>query len=801
MTSIERTAYPRFKRLLSARELHVFYSPTADEVAWARGFAGSDEHLLAMVVLLKCFGRLGYFPPLQTVPAVVIEHVRRDLGLPEDVVAVHAAPRTAKRHRDFVRQRFGVVRNSAAARKVAAEAIREAAHARNQPPDLINIALERLVEGCFELPAFSTLDKMASRIRGEVNGEIFAGITGRAGPSGVGSLQALLEPKGPRGKTDLDRLKRSAPRPTWTNFRKQLDQLRWVDGIGDAGRWVEPIAATKLADFAGEAEAADAGVLRDYGEAKQVAVLAALVHAAQAKARDDVAEMFCRRVATLTKRARKELEELKERHRAMTERLIANYRSVLERIDPDGPTGAKELAALRAAREAVERAGGFAGQYADIDRVAAHHGNNHAPLVARHFRNDRAAMFSMAGALELEATSADRSVLVALDFVREYSTRTRDYIGDQVAVTDPAGQLVADEAGRPVTQVLDVSFASEDWRRAIRDRKHPGMFVRRHLEACVLSYLAEELRTGDIAVTGGDAYANWADQLLSVQECARLLPAFCAEVGIPADGAGFRADLEARLRHHACECDAGYPDNTDLVIDDKGVPSLKRHRAAPVSETATDLETAIAERMPERTLLGILARTAHWLEWWRRFGPASGSDPKLADAFFRYVLTTFTYGSNLGPAQAARHMAGVSAHELGATSAGTSPSASSTAPARTWWTRSASSTWCGRGGTGRRWPPTVPRSTRSSTTSWPRRQSATAGPAGSPTTTSPTPTSPCSPSSSRAGCGRPCYIIDGLLKQQSKLRPETVAHRHPGPVVPGLRFGASVRVRPDAADP
>ena len=31
------------------------------------------------------------------------------------------------------------------------------------------------------------------------------------------------------------------------------------------------------------------------------------------------------------------------------------------------------------------------------------------------------------------------------------------------------------------------------------------------------------------------------------------------------------------------------------------------------------------------------------------------------------MLTTFTYGSLLGPAQAARHMRGVSAHELGAT--------------------------------------------------------------------------------------------------------------------------------------
>jgi hypothetical protein len=66
---------------------------------------------------------------------------------------------------------------------------------------------------------------------------------------------------------------------------------------------------------------------------------------------------------------------------------------------------------------------------------------------------------------------------------------------------------------------LDVSFASEDWRWAIRDRRHPGMFVRRHLEACVLTYLAEELRTGDIAVVGADDYANWADQLLSVAEC------------------------------------------------------------------------------------------------------------------------------------------------------------------------------------------------------------------------------------------------------------------------------------------
>ncbi|MFJ9853775.1 hypothetical protein [Streptomyces sp. NPDC101150] len=34
VTSIERTAYPRFKRLITAHELHLFFSPTRDELEW-----------------------------------------------------------------------------------------------------------------------------------------------------------------------------------------------------------------------------------------------------------------------------------------------------------------------------------------------------------------------------------------------------------------------------------------------------------------------------------------------------------------------------------------------------------------------------------------------------------------------------------------------------------------------------------------------------------------------------------------------------------------------------------------------
>src|SRR5664279_1538148 len=666
MASIERTAYPRFKRFMSARELHVFYTPQPDEIVWAREAASSDEHLLALVTQLKAFNRLGYFPVLNEVPAEVVGHIRRDLRLPEGTMPICASTRTAERHRNLVRARGEVVYDQAGARKVAADAIEEAARRKNDPADLINIALERLVEGSYELPAFRTLNDMATTIRVRANEEIFAIVLARLGDDGVTRLERLLV-VGDGGKSEFSQLKKTARRPSWSNFRSQLEHQRWAEELGDARAWWQDVPASKIADFGGEAASADAAVMGCYAPTKRVALLAALVFTAQAKARDDTAEMFCRRVGTLTKRSRDELEALKQQHREITERLVLNYRAVLERIDPDGPAAAQEQAALLAARTTVVAAGGFVAQYNDIDKVAAHHGDNHVPLVARHFRNDRAAMLAMVGALGLEATSADRSVLDLLGHVREHAALTRDYITDHMVLADEAGDPVLDEHGKPRMTVFDTSFASENWNKAIRDRTHPGLFVRRHLEACVLTYLAEELRTGDVAVDGAQAYASWADQLISVERCAQLLPNFCAEVGLPDNARAFREALHTKLADQCAATDAGYPDNADLVIDDAGRPSLKQYRAPRPTDTALALEAALRRRMPERTLLGVLARTAHWLEWHRRFSPASGSDPKLADPFFRYVITTFCYGTNLGPAQAARHIAGVSAHELSAT--------------------------------------------------------------------------------------------------------------------------------------
>ena len=707
MTSIERTAYPRFKKLVTAVELHNHFAVTRVERVWAAERTDTDAHLLALVLSVKCLAKMGRFPSLAEIPASVVNFVRRDLELPETTMPAWGSDRIERNHKALVRERLGVVNDQRLARRIAEDAIRGEAGRKNNPPDLINVAVEKLIEASLELPAFSTLNKMTSRIRAEVNRQLFQTIVGRLTVAQRVGLERLLRVVGPERTSGFNELTRPAGSPTWSHLREQVAYLEWVDSLGDSEAWMEGIAASKVTDFAGEARAADAAVLGDYGPVKRLALIACLVHRARQRARDDLATMFCKRVALKVKAAKTELEAIHQRQRALCEGLVSKLKTLLGQIDDDSAVAAmnataaelaaESIAALGAhedhhgevpfvfetlstasgppvaalvqavqlqlsgaglIRQTVEHFGGFAEVYADIEEVSAHYGDNYEILVARFLlKADRAALFDLTALLKLRATSDDRRVLDALAHAQRYRDKTRDYIPDR----DPDGRLI------------DVGFASEKWRTAIRDQAHPGRLARRHFEACVFVHLAAELRTGDIAVEGAGEYADWNAQLLSWADCADKLPGYLVEVGLAEDleaarrydAKAFRDQLFDKLTQTAASADDGYPANEDLQIDPKtGVPRLKRHRREPQRTSAAKLEQLIKARMPPRSLLGIVARTAYWLEWWRRFGPASGSEPKLADPFGKYVIATFVYGSNMGPYEAARHIREISPHEL-----------------------------------------------------------------------------------------------------------------------------------------
>ncbi|MGP3920344.1 DUF4158 domain-containing protein [Nonomuraea sp. 10N515B] len=415
MASIDRTAYPRFARAVSARELAEVFTPSAVEVEWARGKTQDDQHLLALLVWLKAYQRLGYFPKLKDVPAVVSEHIREVIGLPEGVALEDAAERSAKRHRSFVRQRMGVTYDAARVREVADEAIRKAVQAKDNPADLINVALEELVRAECELPGYTTLDEMTKKIRTEVNRGFFTLVAARVDAGARARLARLLVVDPIARRSAYDGLKDVAQAASLNKFKGRLAFLRELDALGPTEAWLEGIPPGKIAHFAGEARVTDVADLRKVlDEDKRLTLIVSLLHTVRTGVRDDVVTMFCKRIATIHKKGRDQLEALREAHRAESERLLGVFGDVLDGVreavtpaEPDAadpPTdgastdpaasagsGSGDVAerAGRLVLKALEDAGGLDVLAVAHEAVSAYHGNNYLPLLDQHYRSHR----------------------------------------------------------------------------------------------------------------------------------------------------------------------------------------------------------------------------------------------------------------------------------------------------------------------------------------------------------------------------------------------------------------------------
>ena len=672
MASIDRTAYPRFKRTISVRELREAYSPSLDELEWARRMTDSDEALLSLTMCLKCCQRMGYFTRFDEIPQSIAGHLRQELGLHESVDSATTPERTVRSHRALVRHRLGLVSDQAITRKIAAEAIRTAAEAKDNPADLINIALEELVKDNCELPGYSTLDRLAGQIRTEVNSRMHELVHGRMSEEERRRILALLQVDPLSRRSGHDQLKDIAPKTTVSRLRQHLDHLAWLDGIGSATAvWLKDIPAAKIDHFAGEAGALDAAEMGDFAVVKRIALEVCLLHRARVQARDDLVTMLCKRMKTLHNKAGELLEEIQAEQRERNEHMLAVFGEMLKAaraVGIDADSAGKPWSPVRkryetgkALLEMIETHGGLVDLLAEHEALSAHHGGNHLPLLERFYRSSRRLLLRLLNVLEFEATSSDDRLLRAVEWVKANQNRASEHVSDEVRITDL-------DTGITTREHLDTGFAPEAWQKVIRDKRYPGKLARRHFELCVLSCLADELVRGDVAAVGSDQYANWQRQLLSFADCQPHLAGYCQEVGLPADGAGFVAELKAAMKDLALKVDAGYPDNADLVIEDDGRPSLKARTGAERTASARALEAELKERLPERSLLEVLARATRWVGWQRHLCPLSGSDPKLADPLERYMLVALTYGCNLGPHQAARHLGGrVSAHELGST--------------------------------------------------------------------------------------------------------------------------------------
>jgi TnpA family transposase len=633
MASIDRTAYPRLRSQLTDKELEADYALSEDETLFVRRHARGDVGRLSLAVLLKTRQRLGYFVALSDVPNQIRLHVANALGLAEHTELVDGVgrPATVHRYRDAIREHLDSRPFSHGGREIVIATVHRAAQTMSDPADLISASAEALVKERIELPAYRTLDRLIGTLRQEIHEELFAGIDAALSDMQRQVLDALLDHPEGEHLNAFSRLKESPGPPTLKHLRQWTDRLAELDAILDPRPLLADIPHTKIRQFAAEATALETGDLRDVCRpGRRHTLLLCLLHQTQTETRDQLVEMFIRRMRRTRNRAVERLHAMHDNQRQIEEALLGLFGQVLQQADATGDD--RDLG--RNIRQLLAEQGGIESLGAQFHAVTAFHNDNYLPLLWPIHSNHRSALFRLLDLLTLESSTRDTRLLEALDVVRQHQRSRREALSVS----------------------LDLGFASQRWQAFVRKRENGEILLARHaLELCVFMYLAEALQSGDLYVIGSGAYDDYRAQLLPWEECARRLDDYGAAVGLPSDASGFVVELRDKLAKLAKEVDAGFPDNSALTIDPDGTPHLIRQPARRLPDGLYAFEEAIRSRMPERHLLDVLKHTQHWSSFTRHFGPLSGSDPKLDDATKRYLFAVFGFGCNLGVSQTARH--------------------------------------------------------------------------------------------------------------------------------------------------
>jgi hypothetical protein len=378
-------------------------------------------------VLLKCFQHLWYFPSsVDAAPPEVIDHIREALGLGKSIRAQHVSGVTLLRHKAKVLEYLRVQSFYGADAVAGTERLAlEAAELLDQRSDIINAMIEGLIMVRYELPAFSTLEDLAERAHVAVQTRIFESVSGRIGDAHRENLKALLQTdKFEQRQSEYNRLKKSAKRPTRKHWKHWL--ITWSgwsrSRVGGSSR----NSGHQGALFRRTGDGPDVSELKECGEAKRYTLMVALIHRMQVRARDQLVEMFLRRVATIHKRAKEELERIQIDQRGQVERLVGTL-TVLS-ILADEPDNAAAGAQIREYLEPAEASNRFGERCAQIQ---ASSGNNYLPLIWKHFRPHRSLLFRLAHLLDIRPTSQDRTLIDALEVIKLYQDKHRiDWIGD-----------------------------------------------------------------------------------------------------------------------------------------------------------------------------------------------------------------------------------------------------------------------------------------------------------------------------------------------------------------------------------
>lgn len=343
------TAYPRFKSHPSSAELERFYTLCENERTFCDSHTRSQTTRLGFVLLLKTYQRLGYFVTSEQVPDAIVEHVAAAVNESGDREALrqYDLSQARRKHVAAVREFLEVKPFGAGGKALMREAFREAALAKEDVADLINIGIETLVRDRYELPAFDTLEREARAQRAATNQALFAQVNSALGDADRSLFDRLfVVGDSPRRVSPWNDLKQDPAKPTRDGMRQLVARYDQLTGMAGHTHVLKAIPRVKVRQWALEGGGLDAASMADLEPNKRYAVTLALIAQRLARVTDDLCDLFCKQMRRVTRLAETALGNYLADNQEKTDEILRRYATLETLLNSDCPE-AEQLQAVR----------------------------------------------------------------------------------------------------------------------------------------------------------------------------------------------------------------------------------------------------------------------------------------------------------------------------------------------------------------------------------------------------------------------------------------------------------------------
>jgi len=633
MTLIEKTAYPRFTDSLFSNEMQTYFVPNQEEMDFVNNYSRSDVARLTLLILLKAYQFLGRCISIEQVPIVLTEYLSEhcDIKVSYSNLLDFQSEKTLYRYRQAIRNFMGLKVWSNQSKELIEEKVSKASYTMSDPADLINVAVEALSDNHFELPAFGTIDRLVRQIRNQIYQSIFKQIAAQLDHLQKAVLDDLLAVDKNTRLSDFTRIKQVPHKATLVQMRLWSQRLKWLNTIIEFPKQLGEISYTKVREFAAQTKQLELGDIKDIGQNdKRYTLLLCLLHNAQTTTRDELVNMYLKRIRKTHNRAREHLVLLREQYRKVEEDLMGVFNQVLKQANEI----AEDATLGKDVKKILDNNGGTEKLLKQYEILSAFHRNNYLPLLWGKHKAHRRALFNLLDLLDIGSTTEDDSLLKALDLIKEHQHLRKEYIESNI----------------------ELDFLSYRWKNFVEHLENGGVLLKRKaFEVCIISLIADAFRCGDLYVKGSEQFSDFRKQLLDWDDCTKYLSTYCKGVGLANTSEIFIQTLKEKLSTTITQADKMFPSIDCFTIDQHGKAHLKRIAGQNKPRGFKEFQQKLRKQMPERHLLDMLKNIEHWTGFTKHFSPPSGADNKMNDALQSYLFTIFDYGCNLGPSQTAKH--------------------------------------------------------------------------------------------------------------------------------------------------